>query len=125
MSGDTTIWRFVLQRHWHPDGNHWDLMLEQDDALATWRLTELLSADNPTVPAQRIFDHRKAYLDYQGTISQGRGQVCIEDSGTYHRREVGPERWVVRLDGQVLNGWFVLDRQQERDWTLHRTGESV
>ena len=30
--------RFVIQKHTAPTGDHYDLMLEAGDALATWRI---------------------------------------------------------------------------------------
>lgn len=34
-------------------------------------------------PAERIGDHRLAYLDYTGPVSGGRGQVTRWDAGAY------------------------------------------
>ena len=86
--------RFVLLHHTGaPDGDHYDLMLERDGALATWRLA---SAD-VTGPAVRIDDHRLAYLDYEGPVSDGRGEVRRIEAGTYEVDSWSAERVRVRL----------------------------
>lgn len=71
--------RFVLLHHTGaPDGDHYDLMLERDGTLATWRVA------SPALDgARRIQDHRRAYLDYEGPLSEGRGEVRRIAAGTY------------------------------------------
>ena len=64
--------RYVVLEHDHP-ARHWDLMLEAGDVLRTWRLAAPPGADQP-IGATATFEHRLAYLDYEGPISGGRGQ---------------------------------------------------
>ena len=66
--------RFVVLEHDHP-ALHWDLMLEGDGVLRTWRL-DAPPEPGKTVRATSSFDHRLIYLDYEGPISGGRGCVC-------------------------------------------------
>lgn len=101
--------RFVIQHHELSASAHWDLMLEQDDALATWQVPVPPSqyCQGP-VPARRIADHRKAYLDYEGPVSGDRGTVRIADAGTYVARVAGPARWEIELRGRVVRGRFEL-----------------
>lgn len=73
--------RFVILTHDHPFP-HWDLMLESGDRLSTWRLLEE-PAPGTSVPAQRLDDHRLLYLEYEGPVSGGRGNVARWDSGTF------------------------------------------
>jgi len=70
---------------------------------------------------QRLADHRRRYLAYEGPISQGRGRVRRVDAGrvlprlwaadravldvrmkgfegTVHLHRVGPEQWIARID---------------------------
>ena len=92
--------RFVVLEHDHPT-LHWDLMLEVDGVLKTWRL-----ASPPTIgviSAQPIADHRIAYLDYEGPISGGRGTVHRWDRGTY-----AVEREEFLMAGSRLKGRIVL-----------------
>ena len=108
--------RFALLRHECPAGSlvasHWDLLLEAEGALLTWRLAELPDAAALTAPwtlaAERLPDHRLLYLDYQGPISNDRGFVEQVDAG--------PLKWLERaanslrfcLQGRRWNGEFTL-----------------
>lgn len=115
--------RFVVQHHELSAGGHWDLMLEGDAALATWQLAEPpnVAAGSP-VSARRIGDHRKAYLDYEGPVSGGRGTVRIADAGRCEVMEAGSQVWRFRLDGRILRGTFELVRQgpDPQAWVLRR-----
>lgn len=74
--------RFTISHHTgSKEGDHYDLMLEQDAALRTFRfrIPSFMNAQK----AQALKDHRKMYLDYEGEISGGRGHVRIWDTGTY------------------------------------------
>ncbi|MFO0838437.1 MAG: hypothetical protein U1D55_07895 [Phycisphaerae bacterium] len=84
--------RFVLLEHDtranaasppDPASVHWDLMIElaPGAALATWRLSRDPSLSDELIPAERIADHRRDYLEYQGPISGGRGRVRRIDEG--------------------------------------------
>ncbi|MBP7936108.1 MAG: hypothetical protein KA354_15815 [Phycisphaerae bacterium] len=105
--------RFVLLRHVISDNRHWDLMLEKGNHLATWRLLthpSSLASAGPTdqLPAERIADHRLAYLTYEGPVSGGRGEVTREDAGEYEVCHESTDVWRVRLTGNRLNGLFDL-----------------
>lgn len=72
--------RFVVLLHDHPL-LHWDLMLEDGDALRTWRLPRD-PGRHDVMEAEEIAPHRLAYLDYEGPVSQGRGTVRRVAAGT-------------------------------------------
>ena len=112
--------RFVLHRHAHPEGEHWDLMIEQADGLATWRLESLPEADAAAIIAIKTFDHPKRFLSYQGPLREGLGELRLCDQGECELAEGGPARWVFRLTGRRLTGWFVLECQGEQAWLLQR-----
>ncbi|MCP4250962.1 MAG: hypothetical protein GY778_28325 [bacterium] len=101
--------RFVILHHRLPDGEHWDLMLERGDVLATWQL-----AADPTAPnalpavATRIGDHRKRYLDYEGPVSRNRGTVTRVDAGSWQLVSEAEDQWQMELTGQLLAGRFFL-----------------
>jgi hypothetical protein len=125
--------RFVLLYHECPTGyvrpSHWDLMLEAGDVLETWALAALprdwhpahaqtvvryptcppLASGN-TVSAEHLAAHRLAYLDYDGPISGGRGEVVRVAAGTYIQLSHGDEVWDVSLDdgGPTSVGAFTL-----------------
>jgi hypothetical protein len=75
--------RFVILEHDHPFF-HWDLMLEVPtvDLLWTWRLLED-PATSGAIAAERLSDHRRRYLDFEGPIGGNRGSVTRWDGGSY------------------------------------------
>lgn len=113
--------RFVFLEHrWN--GVHYDFMLEIEGRLRTWSVAE------PIVPgeeftAKALPDHRLAYLDYQGAISGGRGEVRRLDRGSYEIESWDSRRIVVDLRGDQLNGKLLLCRAESGDadrelWSL-------
>ncbi len=101
--------RFVILHHRQRDGEHWDFMIEQADALATWRLErEPLACDGETIPAERIADHRKAYLEYEGPVSRDRGEVSRIESGGCEILSNAGGVWRLRLDGGRLRGHYEI-----------------
>jgi hypothetical protein len=102
---------FVLLHHRLSDKEHWDLCLDLGAVLATWQiLSDPTRSDKTTRywPARRVADHRRAYLDYEGPISGGRGEVTRVDRGTWRPIEQGPITWLVQLEGAVLRGTYRL-----------------
>lgn len=103
--------RFVLLKHDTPAGVHWDFMLAVDAAgpLKTWRLAASPLDVEAPIQATPIGDHRRAYLDYEGPVSEGRGAVERCDAG---EAVIGPSdegRVWLELHGQRLAGEFVLE----------------
>ena len=74
--------RTVLLRHELPDGSaHYDWMIQREGperpGLITFRVSERIDAAGVgEFVAQRLPDHREAYLEYEGSVSGGRGRVC-------------------------------------------------
>ena len=106
--------RFVILEHDHPT-LHWDFMLEAGALLLTWRLSAPPTAQH-VVNVERIGDHRRAYLDYEGPVSGGRGSVTRWDGGTFDWLENGEERIVVLLRGTRLDGTLQIVRTAEAGW---------
>ncbi len=104
--------RYVILFHETPPGyarpSHYDLMLEAGGALRTWAL---LAEPNQLAPqsAERLDDHRIAYLDYEGPVSGGRGSVSRWDRGVYDVLEETETRLTVQLDGQKLFGTAMIE----------------
>lgn len=110
--------RFAILHHQLSDGEHWDLMLERGDALLTWQLPrEPVDRSALPMPARRIGDHRKAYLDYQGPVSGNRGRVRRVDSGTFEFEKLTDSLCVVALNGGRLRGSVRL-RALSDGWIL-------
>jgi hypothetical protein len=113
--------RFVIHEHTGAGPVHYDLMLEDGEALAAWRLPAgpLPPAPGVPVPAERIADHRKDYLTYEGPTSNGAGRVRRLDAGPMDVLEKALGLWRVRLRGNLLAGEFELTCVGGRDrWVL-------
>lgn len=93
-----------------PAGVHWDLMLElaPGGALATWRLAANPCETSGLVAAERIGEHRRAYLDYEGELSGGRGRVRRVDCGALDVRRVEASAVLVRISGARLAGEYEI-----------------
>ena len=109
--------RYVVLTHDHPF-LHWDLMLEAADRLRTWRLLEK-PAPERFVPAEALPDHRRLYLDYEGPVSGGRGEVRRWDWGTYTLSAESEDGLALELEGEVLQGRADLRRGEGDDWTFY------
>jgi hypothetical protein len=107
--------RFVILHHRLADGEHWDLMLERGEVLATWRLP-LEPRDATCLPmtVHRIGDHRKAYLDYEGPVSRNRGYVTRVDQGEWTPVEERSDCFAFDLNGAQLHGSFEIRREGDR-----------
>lgn len=117
--------RFVVLQHtgWpgHPD--HYDLMLQKepgssddDTVLATYSTSNNVF---PSGSGEILFsnhDHRRAYLTFEGALSQQRGSVTRADEGTME--------WIasdiVRLSGQRLRGEFRLLSHSDQSVVFNR-----
>src|SRR5436190_123012 len=105
MACNAPMPRFAILEHDWP-APHPDLLLEAGPACWTWRLPSF-PALGETVPAERIADHRLAYLEYEGPVSGGRGSVRRVDGGAFVLLEESPGRVVVRLEGGAAVGRIV------------------
>lgn len=113
--------RFVLLLHETPPGyprpTHYDLMLERGDVLWTWAMAELPTGDNK-IAAERLGDHRRAYLEFEGAIAGDRGSVRRIDWGDYELLSESRSEIELHLDGQALRGKLKLtqDADSQRWW---------
>ncbi|MHC4741221.1 MAG: DNA polymerase ligase N-terminal domain-containing protein, partial [Planctomycetota bacterium] len=110
--------QFVIQEHSRQNEPvHWDLMLEADGALRTYRLDlppEQLAERACT--ATRIHDHPLRFLTYQGSVNKGLGSVRIADSGMYSVIEQSTKSRLLCFDGKLLSGEFSLKRKKGDSW---------
>ncbi|CAN5184060.1 hypothetical protein BH11PLA2_BH11PLA2_29470 [soil metagenome] len=91
--------RFAVLLHDWPSP-HYDLLLEADGVLKTWRLAE---PPRDGVRVEPISDHRLLYLDYEGAVSGNRGSVTRFDGGelTWFGEEF-------ELHGATVRGRFAI-----------------
>ncbi len=100
------ISRFVVLLHDHPF-EHWDLMLERETALRTWRLLDAPAPD-VDIRAEPLGDHRLHYLDYEGPVSGNRGSVSRWDRGSLEVLEQTESLCRCRVAGGRLTGIIEL-----------------
>lgn len=115
--------RFVIQEH-HARRLHWDLRLEREGVLVCWALPRGVP-DDPRQDrlAVRTEDHPLAYLDFEGEIPKGEygaGEMNVWDRGTYSAEKFEPDKVVLRLRGERVEGRYAIFRTRGDDWMIHR-----
>jgi hypothetical protein len=103
--------RYVILHHTSVPAPHYDLMFElfPGGALATWRTPDW-PIQSPTL-VERLADHRRDYLDYEGPVSNNRGQVARVLAGT------------LQLEA-FTNDLVILSTDVERRFTFRREGDT-
>ncbi len=101
---------FALLEHRTRTGAHWDLLVEVPDAerLITWRLSQNPLTQTGPIVAERIADHRRVYLEYEGPVSGDRGEVRRQDRGEAEWIARGPELYRLKLRGAHLAGMYEI-----------------
>ena len=114
--------KFVIQKHTKQNQpTHWDLMLQVNDTLQTYRLElppEKLEQKNP---ALKISDHQLKFLTYEGPVNKGTGSIQIADHGTYELLKKNDESKKIQFNGNTLKGIFILTHIEANDWELTRS----
>ncbi len=135
--------RFVLLYHDCPTNfgrpSHWDLMFESGEVLRTWAIERLPCdwqiahqhtaakyplcgsiAQGHVVPATKLADHRRDYLELEGPLSGDRGYVVRITSGTYRIQLETAEHWQLTLTGPQISGPLKLTRTSAEgtQWSL-------
>lgn len=100
----------MILEHRREQGVHWDFMLEWGDVLRTWSLQQPPDSGGEIV-ATGLPDHRKQFLDYEGPVSEGRGNVTRWGFGTYRLLDESYRMVQAELVGQKLAGRATLSRQ--------------
>jgi hypothetical protein len=110
--------RFVILHH-SDKIEHYDLMIElkEKDELLTLRIPlpdmDLLLR-NIAIRAERLPDHRKKYLDYEGHVSGGRGSVKIFDTGNCRTIFYSENKYEFDFTGKKLTGKIIISRVDGR-----------
>jgi hypothetical protein len=111
--------QFVVQEHTTQAGVHWDLMLQMDDMLWTWRvavsLEQMLS--EPVV-AERILDHPLRFLSYEGPVQNQTGSVRIAERGKYWLENDVEWDLELHFESRLLKGRYKLTEQDSPHWLL-------
>ena len=120
---DADLRRFVVLLHTLRTGAHFDLMIQNDDRLASWKFESFPGESNTgPQPCARLEEHRPLYLDYEGPVSNDRGEVVRQDSGRCRARVVTEALWTVEFFGARLTGRYELRRAspESDEWSLRR-----
>ena len=120
---------YVIQRH-AATRLHYDLRLEMDGVLKSWAVPK----EPPAKPGVRrlaveVEDHPVDYADFEGTIPEGEygaGIVEIWDKGTYKLIDKKQSKLIVDINGEKLEGTYVLVRfKGPKNWLLFKKKESI
>lgn len=119
--------RFVIQKH-QATHLHYDFRLEMDGVLKSWALPK----DPPTKSGVRrlavqVEDHPLDYIDFEGSIPEGTygaGTVEIWDKGTYILRTRKEGKIEFTLQGNKLEGIYLLIRFRNKNWLFFRKKDS-
>ena len=119
--------RFVIHEH-HATRLHFDLRLEISGALKSWAVPKGVSM-NPSEKrlAIEVPDHSLGYIDFEGTISEGKygaGEVRIWDKGEFETENAEEQlkngKLVFTFYGAKLKGEFTLVKMknQDKNWLI-------
>ena len=88
-------------------------------AFAAWALEQTWRSSD-SILGTRLKDHRLAYLDYEGPLSDGRGMVARVDHGVVEWLHQSADELEARLVGDAWQGTIRLTRiDEERDeWRI-------
>ncbi len=98
--------------------SHFDWMMQRAGAegLLRFRVMVRIDEEGSGFEAQRIGDHREAYLDFEGEVPGGRGVVSRVASGVVVSIRDGEDELEIELD----IGWFWGVRVGEDEWFFTR-----
>jgi len=126
LKSETSTQIFVVQEH-HARRLHYDLRLEKDGILKSWAIPKgIPEKTGEKRLAVHTEDHPYEYAKFEGTIPQGQygaGTVKIWDNGTYTAKLWKEDMIEFTLNGQRLQGKFVLTKfkkTDEKNWLLLR-----
>ena len=94
----SVVLKTVLLLHTLPDhSRHYDWLIQRDAdpgiLVPTFRIEQRIDIGAPcTFLAERIADHRSLYLDYEGEITGGRGEVARVAQGQVQIRRWLPQK---------------------------------
>ena len=117
--------RYAVLHHELDNSCHYDWMFEVNGTLETWS-TESLFQGSEVLDAVKIFDHRIAYLDYEGPVSNRRGVVTRIEQGIYEPalQESDYRQFHLRPDASLEVGPYQIELScaspEEDCWTMTR-----
>ncbi len=93
--------RYVVLHHTGIDRPHYDLMFERNscEALGTVRCSDWPPVEGMMI--ERIGDHRRSYLEYEGPVSGNRGEVARIEAGVCSVEADRDDSLVLRLSSGI------------------------
>jgi len=127
---DPTRRATVVLDHACGDQSHYDWMIEDPAApagqgrLCTWRVAVAPSDWHAggTLELTRLGDHRRAYLQYEGELTGGRGSVRRVDEGEVEVVAWSQRHAVVDVNLKHFTGRVKLQQVAHSRWTAHIQG---
>ena len=126
--------RFVVLLHDWP-APHWDLLVDLPEGsprVATWALAKFSPGLAATGRAEKLADHRREYLDFEGPVSGGRGCVRKVLAGqVMFKTTIGKMEFEMRGmndKGEMVTGRLRLwqdDRLDQKSTLEHRAGANA
>ncbi len=118
---------YVIHKH-HASHLHWDLRLEMNCVLKSWAVPKQPPRQKGLKRlAIQVEDHPLGYEKFSGIIPKGNygaGKVEIWDKGTYELIEKKKGIFVVKINGDKLNGEYVLVKTKfkgnEKSWLFFK-----
>jgi DNA ligase D-like protein (predicted 3'-phosphoesterase) len=118
--------RFVVQKH-QASHLHYDFRLEMAGVLKSWAVPKgVPEASGVRRLAVQTEDHPVEYIDFAGTIPEGEygaGTVEIWDKGTYRLDSKSDRQLEFNLQGDRLQGGYVLIHTDGKNWLLIKRKE--
>jgi hypothetical protein len=109
--------RMVIQEHTRDSSAHYDLMMESPTLLWTWRFQDFPGSE-PEQPCERIQDHDRKFLEYEGELSPGNGSVRIVAGGTFDLLSAREDEVDFTARAQTVAGSCRLVKRDETHWIL-------
>ena len=114
--------KFIIFYHYGIDETHYDLMLEAEDTLDSWRIPEenlkpLLNGE--TIEIISIKPHNKKYLNFEGALSDGRGYVKIYDKGTTSYTHNENSIFDALIFGSEISGKLIFKKIENNTFNLN------
>ena len=109
--------RFVIDEHTRSQGSHYDLMLETQLLLWTWRFDDFPGSEGEQ-ECVRIQDHEQKFLEYEGKLSPGMGEVKIVEAGTFDLLSAREDQIHFRARGAKVVGTCLLGHRGENKWVM-------
>ena len=109
--------RLVVQEHKRAGEVHYDLMLESSALLWTWSFADFPGGSSEQ-SCERIQDHDRKFLTYEGDLSGGNGTVSIVESGSFDLLAAREDEVCFTARSKNISGTCRLMRRDENEWVL-------